>query len=74
MNTSKSENLNYDEASQFTGISKNTLYAKVSRKEIPHIRLGGRLVRFSRSELEAWINQHRVPVTDGSESRTLKRK
>lgn len=54
------ENLNYKEAAQFLGLPVGTLYALVWREAIPHIRLGGRLVRFSRSELQAWLDSHRV--------------
>jgi excisionase family DNA binding protein len=47
--------LNYNEVSKLTGIIKPTLYAMVSEKRIPHYRFGGRLVRFSKIEIENWI-------------------
>ncbi len=38
--------LSYDDAAEFLGICKGTLYALVSQRRIPHVRIGPRLVRF----------------------------
>lgn len=54
--------LTYEEASQLLNMSLSTLYSKVSRKEIPHIRINQRCIRFDQEELIEWINRHRVPV------------
>lgn len=54
------EKLRYPEAAAITGLKVATLQSKVSRKEIPHIRLGRRLVVFSKNELLEWMDQHRV--------------
>ena len=51
----------YSLAQTITGLCVGTLYSKVSKKEIPHFRVGARLVRFSRVDLEQWMNQLRVP-------------
>lgn len=56
----------YDGAEDETGIKKNTLYTHVAEKRIPHIRLGKRLVRFSRKALRAWLAEHTVPASDTS--------
>jgi excisionase family DNA binding protein len=50
----------YDEASRILNVKRQTLYAWVSRKRIPHIRLGPRCIRFSRAELNRWIEASRV--------------
>ena len=72
--------LSYVQAAQVLGLRVGTLYSMVSRREIPHVRLGPRLVRFIATELEAWIKTKRVdggPRVIGadapacSESRTL---
>lgn len=52
--------IGYEDASQITGICKPTLYAMVSQKRLPHFRLGGRLVRFSRAELIRWVEAKHV--------------
>ncbi|GEL75283.1 helix-turn-helix transcriptional regulator [Myxococcus virescens] len=56
------EKVRYDGAAVMTGLKRPTLYAMVSRKQIPHIRLGPRLVVFSRDELEKWMAARRVDV------------
>ncbi len=45
--------LTLDEACDFTGLSKSTLYRLTSQKQIPHIKRGRLL--FNRTELTAWI-------------------
>jgi len=56
--------LNYQETAKAFGISLGTLYAMVSKKQIPHIRLGNRFVRFSREELEKFFKAHQInPVS-----------
>jgi excisionase family DNA binding protein len=55
--------LTYAEAAQRTALPIGTLYALVSRKEIPHVRFGKRLVRFPVAELDAWIREAFVPST-----------
>lgn len=52
--------LGYDEAARILNIRKSTLYAWVCRKRVPHIRLGPRCIRFSRQELNRWIDAGRV--------------
>ncbi len=59
------ELLTYAEAGELLGLKLSTLYAMVSRRQLPHVRLGGRLVRFDRAELESWIAARRVPVAPG---------
>jgi predicted DNA-binding transcriptional regulator AlpA len=58
--------LSYPEAATFLDMALGSLYSKVSRKEIPHLRLSPRMVRFSRCELIAWIDARRVPVLTGN--------
>lgn len=57
-----SDKLNYKQMADFLGVPLGTLYAMVNRKQIPHIRLGKRLVRFSKSEIEEWIKTRAIPA------------
>jgi excisionase family DNA binding protein len=57
--------LTYSETSQIIGVPLGTLYALVAQSRIPHVRLGPRLVRFRRTEIEAWLVAHSVPVKEG---------
>ncbi len=54
--------LNYRQAAELVGVPLGTMYAWVNRRQIPHVRLGGRLVRFRREALEAWLAEHDVPA------------
>ena len=63
MNT---EMLDYREAATLLGIKVGTLYSLVSRRQVPFVRLGNRLIRFPRPTLEAWIEARLVAPKDGS--------
>lgn len=54
--------LTYAEVRKLTGFKLGTLYSMVKRREIPHVRLGRRLVRFRRAEIDRWLKGHAVPV------------
>ena len=61
-NSERHERGGYSLAEEVTGLKRSTLQSKVCREEIPHTRLGKRLVIFSRAELEAWMRERAVPV------------
>jgi excisionase family DNA binding protein len=44
--------MNVREAAKFLGVSPQTVYLWVERKQIPHLRVMGRNIRFLRSDLE----------------------
>jgi excisionase family DNA binding protein len=48
--------LDMNEASEFLGISKNTLYEWVIQKKVPFVKVG-RLTKFKKEALEAWLEQ-----------------
>jgi excisionase family DNA binding protein len=54
--------LSYADVEAEYGIPVGTLYALVCRRQIPHIRLGKRWVRFDRGEIEALLETHAVPA------------
>lgn len=51
------------EASQFLGIAKPTIYTKTSNGTIPHFKKGKKLY-FRESELIAWIEEGKRSVSD----------
>jgi excisionase family DNA binding protein len=59
--------LTYREAASLLGIRVATLYSMISRREIPHVRLGRRMVRFDRTDLLAWVGARRVAARAGSD-------
>jgi excisionase family DNA binding protein len=44
--------INVRQAAAFLGVSPQTVYLWVERKQIPHLRVMGRNIRFLRSDLE----------------------
>ena len=56
--------IGYREASDLLGVPKGTVHCWVSRRLLPHLRLGKRLVRFRRAELQAWLDSHQVPAKE----------
>jgi excisionase family DNA binding protein len=56
--------LNVRDAALFLGVSRQTVYLWVERKQIPHLRVMGRNIRFLRSELEPFRAQFRQVVED----------
>ncbi len=51
--------LTIDEASEYLGISKLTLYGWVSARRLGFVKVG-RLVKFKQEQLDRWIDQHTV--------------
>lgn len=61
--------LNIQQAAQFLSLAVNTIYSKVSRKEIPYIKKGKRLY-FSRDQLAEWIKSGISSSTSRIQSET----
>jgi excisionase family DNA binding protein len=53
------------EAARFLGVSPQTVYLWVERKQIPHLRVMGRNIRFLRSDLEPFRAQFKHEVANG---------
>ena len=52
------------EAAIFLGVSVQTVYLWVERKQIPHLRVMGRNIRFLKSELEPFRAQFKQEVVN----------
>jgi excisionase family DNA binding protein len=52
--------LTYREAARMLGLPRGTIYSMVHHNQIPHVRLGKRLVRFDVDELRRFVDEHRV--------------
>jgi excisionase family DNA binding protein len=50
------------DAASFLGVSPQTVYLWVERKQIPHLRVMGRNIRFLRSDLEPFREQFKQAV------------
>ena len=47
--------LTAEQVATILNVTKNTVYQWVVRREIPFVKLPGRLTRFSKLELEQWM-------------------
>jgi excisionase family DNA binding protein len=53
------------EAARFLGVSPQTVYLWVERKQIPHFRVMGRNIRFLKSDLKPFRTQFKQEVENG---------
>lgn len=52
--------LTFEEAAQYTGISKSTLYKMTSQKIVPHYKPTGKLIFFEKDELDQFLLSVRI--------------
>lgn len=55
--------LSVEEIATYLGINQDTVYKWITRKQLPAHKVG-RLWRFRREEVDAWVRQHDDPGTD----------
>ncbi len=70
----KDKILNFTEAATYLRLSKSYLYKLTSRKEIPHLKPGGKLVYFRQSDLDKWLLQRPVASRSQIEQQVWKSK
>jgi excisionase family DNA binding protein len=57
--------MNVRDAARFLGVSQQTVYLWVERKQIPHLRVMGRNIRFLKSDLEPFRASFRQEMENG---------
>lgn len=60
MSFPEKEHLTYRELAALLDVKLGTLYAWVARKEIPHVRLGRRVVRFRVQDIKDWLEKRKA--------------
>lgn len=51
--------LNVGEAAEYAGLSRDTIYTACERKELRHVRVGGRRsIRLKPEWIDAWLERH----------------
>jgi excisionase family DNA binding protein len=50
--------LTADEAAELLHVPRSTVYELVRSRRLPHVRIGERGMRFTRSGLEEWVASH----------------
>ena len=58
--------INVKEAARFLGVSQQTVYLWVERKQIPHLRVMGRNIRFLKSDLEPFRATFKQEMGNGT--------
>ena len=48
------------DAAKFIGVQKQTMYGYTSRGKIPYTKCGGKLIRFLKSDLIAWVERNEM--------------
>lgn len=56
--------LTFDEACRYMGISKSDLYKKTSSRSIPHSKPRGKMLYFSREQLDCYLLQNPIATAD----------
>ncbi len=56
------------EAAKYLGVSPQTVYLWVERKQIPHLRVMGRNIRFLKSDLEPFRASFKQEMENGKTS------
>lgn len=52
--------LTFNEAVEYTGLSKSYLYKMTSQRVVPHYKPNGKLIFFEREELDKWLLSTRI--------------
>ena len=63
------EVMNIRQASQYLGVSPDTLYKYVNEQKIPAFKLGNRW-RFKKSKLDQWMEEKSSQMEMGAKSRS----
>ena len=50
------------ETAKLLKVSEATIYRMVEKDEIPYIRVGEKIIRFSRSDLKRWLDSSKMGV------------
>ena len=63
-NITTKEVLTSEECAYYMGVSRSYLYKMTMRKEIPHYKPSGKMCYFNRKEIEAYMQNNRIPSVE----------
>jgi len=67
------EIMTIDELAKYLKVTKKTIYYLIYQKSLPTVKLGSRLLRFRKSDIDKWIeSKSNVKVYDKSEEEKVK--
>lgn len=62
------DTLNFKEACRYTGLSHSQLYKLIKTSEIPYYKPNGKLIYFSKRELDDWLCQNHTETGQKDEA------
>lgn len=45
-----------EEVAEYLGVKASTIRTWIKTKEMPHYRIGGKLLKFKRAEIDEWVS------------------
>lgn len=63
--------LSIDEVAIYTGLSKQYLYKLTSRNDIPFYKSNGKVIRFSKTEVDNWLLRNRQSTNEEIEQEAI---
>jgi excisionase family DNA binding protein len=71
LKTQKEKPLTFQEACSYTGLSKSYLYKLTCKREIPHFKPNGKMLYFTRQDLDNWLLRNRVESNEAIDQKAL---
>lgn len=65
------EVLTFEEACEYTGISRSYLYKLTASNNIPHSKPNGKMIFFEKKKLNEWLLQNSIKSNDEIETEAL---
>ena len=60
MTGQKNDNyISIEEAAEYLGVKTSTIRSWIKKKNMPSHRVGGKLLKFKRSEIDEWVNNEK---------------
>lgn len=51
--------INIEEAAEYLGVKTSTIRSWIKKENMPSHRVGGKLLKFKRSEIDEWVNSEK---------------
>ena len=64
--------LNFDEACEYTGLSRSYMYKLTSSKNIPHAKPCGKIIFFDKDKLDEWLLKNTLKTNEEIEEEAFR--
>ncbi|MEN8185951.1 MAG: helix-turn-helix domain-containing protein [Bacteroidota bacterium] len=69
--TYNKEVLTFDEACDYTGLTRSYLYKLTASRKIPHCKPNGKMIYFEKKKLNDWLLQNQVKTEEEIEAEAV---